>query len=833
MHTKAFRELRNILMKLYPDDASIHRILDDSGIDSSHIAFDSVLINNWHSVLEEAEKTGKIGALLDIVVNEYKDNKQLLTAHEAYKRSNDQSDYTSIDSDIASSEQKAQVFIWRNRWFIGAVVLLEFLLLILFLRYKSRFMFSLASLAATALLLYGALQLWYIVIHTHSFAKKINTIFALLFSVIWIIFVYQQIYAAIFPSQIEANKFGIAIATLYDGKIFFASQESQRVTDSLENQLKFTLQNEDISPNDIAIKRVGVVRTNEEAREEGKRVGAELILWGEISQQPTYTTIFLQLLETSLLTENPDFPRTLPLNPQISLRIPVKTTNPQDLAEILNPQNFGLANFSLGMFLYEYSQAPGQAAVKFEIAKRQFEQVKYNSEKIESSLGLTSAFDESAKLNLGLVYYYLAKSYQLQGAYSQSQVMLQEAAKYLPRDLAVWLGMMYNLRAMGNEEEFRNMAQCIIEMATQVNEPKIESDFCPSLVTTEQEGSFGESAVNMPTVNRFNQALAHEALNQYEQALSLYESILRSEQDPQFFIARLSAASVLIKLGRLHDAKIYYEQAKDLAIGNPDREAALHIGLATWYESQNRWDGALLEYDKASKLIPELPIPYLHRAIIYEKQNLDTLARQNYVDYIERVERQGYNIGSAYHSFAGYLHRKKFYQEAITNYRRSLPFETDKAIVYAHIGQVYVELNDQQKALQAFQTARQSPSHNRSSVYDLYGRALVAFTCVDEAIELFEQSIQESKDVLASTITKLNLAAQYQAIGDTKKAIEIYESTILFDIAQLPQDEQQSFTELQQKAQEQLAILKSITEPAPPVTYSRETCIDKSGQVSR
>ena len=66
MNRDIFVNLRNILTKLYPDELSIRRIIDESGVDSSRIDLRSTTINSWHAVLTEAEKTNQVNILRNV-----------------------------------------------------------------------------------------------------------------------------------------------------------------------------------------------------------------------------------------------------------------------------------------------------------------------------------------------------------------------------------------------------------------------------------------------------------------------------------------------------------------------------------------------------------------------------------------------------------------------------------------------------------------------------------------------------------------------------------------------------------------------------------------------
>lgn len=64
-------KLRDVLTALYPDEASIRRVIADSGIGLPYIDFTPKPVNNWHSILTEAETRGRVDMLLDVVEREY------------------------------------------------------------------------------------------------------------------------------------------------------------------------------------------------------------------------------------------------------------------------------------------------------------------------------------------------------------------------------------------------------------------------------------------------------------------------------------------------------------------------------------------------------------------------------------------------------------------------------------------------------------------------------------------------------------------------------------------------------------------------------------------
>jgi hypothetical protein len=95
MKPEILTSLRDALVHLYPDRESIYRIVADAGINVSRINPDTTLKNSWHSILVEADKIGKIEALLSVVEFEYGNNAQFRKVFDVYRKS---SGYTKADS---------------------------------------------------------------------------------------------------------------------------------------------------------------------------------------------------------------------------------------------------------------------------------------------------------------------------------------------------------------------------------------------------------------------------------------------------------------------------------------------------------------------------------------------------------------------------------------------------------------------------------------------------------------------------------------------------------------------------------------------------------------
>lgn len=71
------RALCAVLAQLYPDKASASRIAKDAGIPIALVALNDRAIDNWHAILQEAEKQDRLALLLAAVNEEYAANPRL------------------------------------------------------------------------------------------------------------------------------------------------------------------------------------------------------------------------------------------------------------------------------------------------------------------------------------------------------------------------------------------------------------------------------------------------------------------------------------------------------------------------------------------------------------------------------------------------------------------------------------------------------------------------------------------------------------------------------------------------------------------------------------
>jgi len=84
---RALTDLQNALADLYEDQASASRLVDEAGLDASRISLGSSARNNWHAILEEADRQRLVDALAAIAAQEFPRHEGLGAARVAYAAS--------------------------------------------------------------------------------------------------------------------------------------------------------------------------------------------------------------------------------------------------------------------------------------------------------------------------------------------------------------------------------------------------------------------------------------------------------------------------------------------------------------------------------------------------------------------------------------------------------------------------------------------------------------------------------------------------------------------------------------------------------------------------
>lgn len=74
------------LSELYPDEASMRRVLALAGIDARRVAMGGQALNAWWSAVIEAQRQGRLAALVEVGLEEYPLDEWLWAAHQRLTR---------------------------------------------------------------------------------------------------------------------------------------------------------------------------------------------------------------------------------------------------------------------------------------------------------------------------------------------------------------------------------------------------------------------------------------------------------------------------------------------------------------------------------------------------------------------------------------------------------------------------------------------------------------------------------------------------------------------------------------------------------------------------
>lgn len=84
MTPELHRQLRTLLADLYPTQADLTRVMHDAGLSATRVTMGHGALNDWAAVLREAINQERIMQLLAIVTEEYRQNRALADAVQAY-----------------------------------------------------------------------------------------------------------------------------------------------------------------------------------------------------------------------------------------------------------------------------------------------------------------------------------------------------------------------------------------------------------------------------------------------------------------------------------------------------------------------------------------------------------------------------------------------------------------------------------------------------------------------------------------------------------------------------------------------------------------------------
>lgn len=227
--------------------------------------------------------------------------------------------------------------------------------------------------------------------------------------------------------------------------------------------------------------------------------------------------------------------------------------------------------------------------------------------------------------------------------------------------------------------------------------------------------------------------------------------------DPENALALAFYAEVLLDQQRLDQALQYSNQAVTLAPDSMDT----HRVYATVLESYGKYRDAIIEYQLASNITPNLTFLYLRTGLVYRHlQQFDQA-----LDYFERAARVNEQLGVddplPFIAIAKTYAQQGEFFIASRNAEKALLFDPTSANAYGQLGMIYVQARNYESALPALRCATEgcSAEDNKTlqELIDKYaGENPTATRLIEEGINF---------DVVPLELTNLDVAYYYVRYG--------------------------------------------------------------------
>jgi tetratricopeptide (TPR) repeat protein len=228
-------------------------------------------------------------------------------------------------------------------------------------------------------------------------------------------------------------------------------------------------------------------------------------------------------------------------------------------------------------------------------------------------------------------------------------------------------------------------------------------------------------------------------LGKPEVAMLYFDKALRA--NPESHIALHEMGNAAMSQKNYDEAVKYYDRA--LASGAPELFKALVLNnRSIAMERLGKMEESFRNAERANKLDPLLPGPYLRLATFYVRQQQTDRAISLLEEAIERTHPREFDIyyllGNLYLGFG--LSEKAF--ETVNAYRKINPFETR---MYYFLAEVYIRHKQYDKALVAYQQVlKYAPKHSQThamigNLFELAGRK-------DRAKEFYEKALEYDAD---------------------------------------------------------------------------------------
>ncbi|MDJ0632868.1 MAG: tetratricopeptide repeat protein [Xenococcaceae cyanobacterium MO_188.B29] len=221
----------------------------------------------------------------------------------------------------------------------------------------------------------------------------------------------------------------------------------------------------------------------------------------------------------------------------------------------------------------------------------------------------------------------------------------------------------------------------------------------------------------------------------------------------------------------------YEQQAQQLTDSAP-----LQANLGSLYAQKQEWQKALICYQKAIKLNPNLAVVYRNLTKVWGKLGKETEAAKCYYQALS-LEPRSANAEQHYH-LGNILLKQNQLEEALVCYRRAISLKPDYAQAHFRLGEILQSRGSRTEAIDCWEQAVRFNKTNPNYYYHL-GQLLVQAENFERAIFCYQQTIKLQPDYwqtyhhLGQVLSRLSrwqeaVVAYNQALAINKKNPELY-----------------------------------------------------------
>ena len=325
-------------------------------------------------------------------------------------------------------------------------------------------------------------------------------------------------------------------------------------------------------------------------------------------------------------------------------------------------------------------------------------------------------------------------------------------------------------------------------------------------------------------------ARTYEQMNDYNSALKEYDVALKNSSEKEDILSSLEKiwqkkvdefpkdAEAHANLGvvyqnqkRYAEALNEYKKAESLNPSNLNTK----INIGTLFQEQKKYDNAISTYNSILAIQPynakvlvykaecskalnrkEEAIELYKTALNIEPKNAqikaelyellkNTMSTEDVLAFLYKNVQNSPMDASSYYEFAYELHKANKIDDAITYYIETIKLDKNKIDAYVNLSQAYRQKKKYKDAYDVIKKAKAVAPENEQvkSQYALIASEYASnkYTIATNAYESgdYKKAIEEYKLIEpATTDSLIGIAAAYQALSDTKEAIEYYKKAM-------------------------------------------------------